>query len=589
VASSEHLELTMSDESDDRLYRDALEALPEAIAVFDAEDRFVLWNDKFREVYGAVVRLRRGVRFEDHLRACVAHGMVPAAVGREDDWVRERLARFEAADGAHEHRLADDRCVRVQDRRLANGGRIGIRADVTALADRERDALALLNANPAPVLVCDTDTRAVIWVNEAAVRFYGHQRSTFLTLRIDDFRVEQDPGEIAALIPQAGTPEFDSAPRLHRTASGERKIVKVTASRLSFEGRQAMVVAVTDVTDLHRMQEEVRQARNFLRQVIDQVPTAVFAKDMADEGRFVIFNKASEALFGIPSAEALGATDAAVFGAEEAGRFAVQDRVALRLGAVETVEDETIGRPDGGTRHVRTRKVALDDGARPRFIVGVSEDVTDRRASEACIAHMAHHDALTDLPNRFLFRDRLSSALARLTGPRDLAAVHCIDFDGFKAVNDAWGHATGDRLLQSVSARLRAALRSCDTAARFGGDEFVILQAPIADAGEAAALAARLVTALGAPHAVDGRDLDVSASVGVALAHSREDGANNLIERADEALYRAKREGRNTFRFAEASDPDGQGAALKALAARMRAREAEGRDHLVAERRDVPS
>ena len=486
------------------LLEDALEALPEAVAIFDADDRFVFWNSKFQEVYGVGVALRAGTRFADHLRASVAHGLVPAASGREEQWIEERLARFAAADGAHEHRLADGRCVRVQDRRLAGGGSIGIRADVTGLADRERTARLLLEANPAPVLVCDVETQGVLWVNEAAVRFYGYSRDAFLKLKIGDFRVEFSAGEISAAIPLAGSPDFELEPRLHRTAAGEHKVVKVTANRLDFEGRAAMLAVVIDMTEQHRMQEDVRQARNFLRQVVDHVPTAVFAKDMDEGGRFIIYNRASERLFGRTSAEALGQTDAQVFGAEQAATFRLQDDVALRLGSLETVEDETVLRPDGSARHVRTRKVALVDGTqgRPRFVIGVSEDVTNRRASEARVAHMAHHDELTDLPNRFLFGDRLASALARVRNARELLAVLYIDLDGFKTVNDTWGHAAGDRLLQAVSDRLRDSLRTCDTAARFGGDEFAVLQAPIADEGEAARLAERLVAVLAEPYAL---------------------------------------------------------------------------------------
>jgi diguanylate cyclase (GGDEF)-like protein/PAS domain S-box-containing protein len=331
-----------------------------------------------------------------------------------------------------------------------------------------------------------------------------------------------------------------------------------------------MAVAVTDVTELHRMQEEVRRARNFLREIVDRVPTAVFVKDMGDEGRYVIFNKASEALFGRRSADALGSTGRDMFGAEEATRFAAQDDVALRLGEAATVEDGTVDLPCGSTRHIRTRKVALADGGRPRFVIGVCEDVTDRRASEARIAHMAHHDGLTDLPNRYLFGDRLASALARLGDASEALAVHYIDLDGFKAVNDTWGHATGDRLLQAVAGRLRGALRGCDTAARFGGDEFAVLQAPIADAEEAARLAERLIVALGARYAVDGRDLAVSASIGIAVARPHDADIAGLLERADIALYRAKREGRDTYRFAGPT-PDAAAPALAAMADRRRA------------------
>ena len=182
-------------------------------------------------------------------------------------------------------------------------------------------------------------------------------------------------------------------------------------------------------------------------------------------------------------------------------------------------------------------------------MLGVCEDVTDRKASEARIAHLAHHDALTGMPNRFLFNDRLASALARVREAREGLAVLCIDLDGFKAVNDTWGHAAGDRLLQAVSDRLRANLRACDTAARLGGDEFAILQVPVSGIEDAARLARRLTDALSEPYDLEQYRFSVSASIGVSLAHRHDVDPSTILEGADGALYRAKREGRNTFRF----------------------------------------
>jgi PAS domain S-box-containing protein len=160
-------------EVEKQLYRDALEALPEAIAVFDDEDRFVFWNTRFAETYGQGVEIRVGTRFEDHLRACLTTGLVPNAIGREEQWLAERLRRFAQAEGAHEHRLANGRWVRVQDRRLMNGGRIGIRADITDFRDREQSFRLPFDVNPVPMIVADLNTQAFLAVNDAAVEFYG--------------------------------------------------------------------------------------------------------------------------------------------------------------------------------------------------------------------------------------------------------------------------------------------------------------------------------------------------------------------------------------------------------------------------------
>ena len=535
-----------------QLYRDAFEALPEAIAIFDRDDRFVFWNGRFAEVYGEGLDLRAGTRFVDHLRASVAKGHVPSAAGREDEWLDERLTRFARGEGAHEHKLANGRWVRVQDRRLAHGGSIGIRADITEAMERESSLRLMFDENAVPMIVSDVNTQKVLAVNDAAVAFYGYPRDVFLTLRVSDYRPEDVPGEITdfnATRFVSGVPV--GALAVHRTASGEKRIVHFAGRIIDHGGRPAILAAFFDQTEQRRMEEEVRRTHAFLAKVVDQVPTAMFVKDGENDNRFIIYNLASEALFGRPRAEVLGRTDHEIFGPEAAAHFAQQDQAARSLDSVETIEDGEVHRPDGSTRLIRTRKVGLahQPGDAPRFVLGVSEDVTELRASEARMARMAHYDALTDLPNRFLFNDRLASALARRQNG-ELLAVLFLDLDGFKAVNDTHGHATGDELLRQVADRLRATLRNCDTAARFGGDEFAILQSIIAEPGEAAWLAAKLVATLAKPFDSVSRQLRIGASIGIALASSDSVDPSALLDHADAALYCAKREGKSTYRFA---------------------------------------
>lgn len=539
------------------LLADALESLPESIAIFDRDDRFVFWNRQFERAYTPLgVRVEAGTRFEDHLRSCLAHGHIVAARGCEEDWLRERMARFASGEGSHEHQLGDGRWVRVQDRPLAHGGKVGIRTDITDLVGRESSFRLLFDANPAPMLVVDRDTLALLAVNDAAVAFYGYERDVFLTLTLPRIRPEREPGEIAGLMARVGDSALANTARVHLTAGGDERFVKVNMSALGYAGRQAVLVSVFDLTEQHRMEEEVERTRAFLKAVVDSLPVAVFVKDMWDDGRYVIFNRANGAILGRPGETMLGRSDRELLGDANVERFARQDRDAMRAGAAGIVEEGPVHHADGRALWVRTRKVTLADGATPRYVLGIAEDLTDRRAGEAQIAHRAHHDALTDLPNRFLLGDRLEAALARLGDDgREMLALLCIDLDGFKAVNDTWGHAVGDELLCAVAARLRDAVRGCDTVSRFGGDEFVVLQSPIAQMGEAAWLAGRLVSRLGRPYAIGGHDLSVGASIGIALARGNARTGQDLLHGADAALYTAKREGRNRFCFA-ASTPE---------------------------------
>ena len=179
------------------------------------------------------------------------------------------------------------------------------------------------------------------------------------------------------------------------------------------------------------------------------------------------------------------------------------------------------------------------------------EDITERRAAEAKIAHLAHHDALTGLPNRVLFREALEHAVA-FARRGQLLALHCLDLDQFKAVNDTLGHPIGDGLLQAVAQRLRGCLRETDTVARLGGDEFAIIQTAIESPISATGLASRIIELIEAPFEIDGHQIVIGTSIGIAFAPQDGLDADQLLKCADLALYRAKLDGRGLYRLFQA-------------------------------------
>ncbi len=205
------------------------------------------------------------------------------------------------------------------------------------------------------------------------------------------------------------------------------------------------------------------------------------------------------------------------------------------------------------------RFLELDDGRTIAVVnqpmlnggwVSTHEDVTERRQAEMKIAHMARHDALTDLPNRLLLRERLTEALAHVERSQRLAVLY-LDLDLFKNVNDSLGHTTGDELLRAVAGRLRDCVRETDTISRVGGDEFCIIQTDISDATDAERLAGRIAEAIRAPYDLHGHLVMIDASIGIALAPADGTDANELLKNADMALYGAKADGRGAFRFFE--------------------------------------
>ncbi|APX88160.1 diguanylate cyclase [Methylorubrum extorquens] len=233
---------------------------------------------------------------------------------------------------------------------------------------------------------------------------------------------------------------------------------------------------------------------------------------------------------------------------------AVRDSAGDHWGHVRTQLHRSFAQHSASTFEITLQEHLLDVGLYPVAEQGWAitvEDVTVRRAAELQADEMARHDVLTGLPNRLLLRERLKDALGRLERTGEACAVLLIDLDRFKPVNDTLGHPMGDALLKKVADRLRSTVRPTDTVARIGGDEFVILQAGVREASDTQALARRIVDLVGRTYMVDGHLLTIGASVGVALAPNDGTDADTLLKNADLALYRAKLDGRATYRFFE--------------------------------------
>jgi diguanylate cyclase (GGDEF)-like protein len=183
--------------------------------------------------------------------------------------------------------------------------------------------------------------------------------------------------------------------------------------------------------------------------------------------------------------------------------------------------------------------------------VATIEDVTERRRSDQQIAHLAHYDALTDLPNRVLLREQLEHALEKIAPGEQLAVLY-IDIDEFKSINDALGHSIGDELLKAVAGRLRGCLRATDVAARLGGDEFAVIQTAVKRPSDITHLVERIYQAIREPFECAGHRITTDASIGIALARERGADLDQLLKNADMAMYGAKADGRRTYRYFEA-------------------------------------
>lgn len=401
--------------------RDAFEILPQGIVFLDAEGRYILWNQKYSDIYkGSADLFKVGARLADTLRIGVSRGEYPEAAGREEEWIAERLENLRNPRHQHEQPLADGRVILIDERRTHDGGIIGLRIDITEMKQREASIRLLFEGNPVPMFVVARDSGDILAANEAAADHYGYAVEQLHALKLADLYA---PGAFIDMASVESTTAEEQAGQTirHMKSNGEAIDVALFSRRLTHDGRAAVLIAAIDITE--------------------------------------------------------------------------------------------------------------------------------RKRAEARIAHMAHHDALTDLPNRTLLSQHMNEMLRRQQRSGEGFAVLCIDLDNFKNINDALGHPCGDQLLKICAERLRAVLRDEDVAARLGGDEFAILIANCRQPEQASDVAQRIIDAVSARFTIDGHEMLVGASVGIAMAPDDGDTAEKLLKSADLALYQAKADGRRTFRF----------------------------------------
>ena len=272
-----------------------------------------------------------------------------------------------------------------------------------------------------------------------------------------------------------------------------------------------------------------------------------FANDMVlltdETGTIVEANDRAMAAYGYPREELIGLP---------MGRLRDEDSEIHFCEDGESIDgvvyEAMHRRKDGSVLPVEVSIRALDVQGR-NFAQAIIRDITARKQAEARLAQLAQYDTLTGLPNRNLFRDRLDLAIARARRAGASLALMFLDLDQFKDVNDKLGHAAGDALLRAVGERLRESLREMDTIARLGGDEFTVLVESVPDRALAEAVARKIVSLFEQPVTVGGQDMSITCSVGITVYPDDAQDADDLLRAADNAMYRAKHEGRNTYRF----------------------------------------
>jgi diguanylate cyclase (GGDEF)-like protein/PAS domain S-box-containing protein len=329
------------------------------------------------------------------------------------------------------------------------------------------------------------------------------------------------------------------------TLRSNRHIIRIVTQPLANGG---WVATHEDVTAQRCAEQELAATRNFLDTVIEHVPATILVKDARDF-RYVLLNQAGVDFFGLPREKIIGKAAHEFFPKEAAESILARDKELLANGKQEYYGNNALHMTKQGLRQVSTKRLLIRDAAgEPAYLLGVIEDITERKQAEAQILHLAHHDSLTGLPNRAAFNEHLALGLEQAAAIGGSVAVMCIDLDRFKEINDVYGHAAGDCLLREVSQRLQIAADGAFLA-RLGGDEFIIVVTEGEQPVTAEKIADALLAAVADDFEVDGHSLAVGMSLGVAVYPADGADAASLLSNADAALYRAKGEGRGTVRF----------------------------------------
>jgi diguanylate cyclase (GGDEF)-like protein/PAS domain S-box-containing protein len=271
------------------------------------------------------------------------------------------------------------------------------------------------------------------------------------------------------------------------------------------------------------------------------------------EGKLVIFNARFAEIYGLPPAKILAGMSTRelmelAFKQSKIADVDPEGTLALQKSFIREAKSGALVEHLNDGRSIAISHQPMADGG----YVATFEDITERLQAEEKIRHLAHYDALTNLPNRATFYERMEGVVGHLRRAESVA-VYSLDLDRFKSVNDMLGHPVGDMLLQAAAERMRSCVRSEDIVARLGGDEFAIVQIPSNQATDVTSLAARLIEVVGAPYDLDGHQVIVGVSVGIAVAPADGMQPDALMKNADLALYRAKADGGGVYRFFEAA------------------------------------
>jgi diguanylate cyclase (GGDEF)-like protein/PAS domain S-box-containing protein len=538
----------------------ALSNMSQGLCMFDAEGRIVLCNPRYAEIVGIPFETLKGLPFVELLKRRKAAGdfagdpeQYPATVFAA---IREGRTITKLAH------VRNGRTHRIVVQPMATGGWVSTIEDITEqqraerlLSEQKLQLDTALNNMSQGLNMFDAEGRLVV-CNDRYLKMYG--------LSADDVRPGSTVHDLVRARVANGTFFSTDAERYEadlleamkrrepRSTEMELRDGRVIAmfSQPTPDG-SGWVVTHEDITERRRAEKERDRSQAFASTVIENVPATIVVKD-ARTLRYVLINRAGETYFGLPREAMIGKTSEQVFNGETAKLIAEHDATLLRTGEAQFYDEHPTTTPGAGARIVTTARMAIrDEQGEMAYLLSVIEDRTNRKRAEAQIAHMAHHDALTGLPNRAAFNECLRATIDNAAKNGESFALMSLDIDRFKEVNDVFGHVVADDMLCEIARRLQKTIGGAFVA-RLGGDEFTIISTEGEQPAAAGALAEQILAAVAEEFNIDGQQLRCNISIGISIYPTNGQDAATLVANADAALYRAKSEGRGIHRFFEA-------------------------------------
>lgn len=417
-------------------------------------------------------------------------------------------------------------------------------------SQHELESLGILDIIEDGAFIFRPDSLRFIYVNEGAIQQTGYSREELLGMTPLDLKLEFNESRFRQMVGPLlrGDARTTRLSTTHRRKNGNFIPVEVILQFLDLTDKGTNLVAIVrDITERKEAEKILHEQKDFLNAILENEPECV--KVISTDGKLLQMNRA-----GLAMLETGSLADAQQEGLinyvhpEDRGAFIHLSRRVFK-GNSGKLEFRIRGKR-GTERWLETHASPLRNAEGNTYaLVGVTRDITERKANEARIEFLAFHDSLTTLPNRVRARDHFELAMAHAKRAATKVALLFLDLDNFKTINDSLGHAIGDTLLKSVATRLCDSIRATDTISRQGGDEFLILLPDMGDAISVSDIAEKILRQLSLPFEVEGYLLSTSASIGIAVYPDDGDNFDLLLKRADTAMYEAKNAGRSTYRF----------------------------------------